>query len=264
MEEYELPMATATDTVTEDRSVAFKQSQRFIFYHIIVALIGLLSVFLVGAEALTKPDDKMHQLIQFFDVAICVLLLMDFIGSFIAAPNRWKYFFTWGWLDLISSIPALPLARIGRMVQVVRVIRLIRAFKTTRLITSLVFSKRGENTLLGVLLVAIILVVTCSAFVLHFERNSGGNIRTAQDALWWSVATITKSGFGDHYPITNEGRFVAVVMMVSGLGLLGLFSGYVATWIMGAEPDATKADIKGLEERLDRIEQMLDEIRNKS
>ena len=54
-----------------------------------------------------------------------------------------------------------------------------------------------------------------------------------------------------------------VKLDISGLGLLGLFSGYVASWIMGSEPDATKADIKGLEERLNRIELMLDDIRNK-
>ena len=181
-------MASATDAMTTDISVAFKQSQRFVFYHIIVAFIGLFSVVLVGIEALTERGSEMHKLIQSLDFAICILLLMDFMGSLIAAPNRWYYFRTWGWLDLISSIPAVPIFRCGRIVRLVRVIRIIRAVKATRLVASTFLANKGENALLGMVLVTLILVVTCSATVLHFERLADGNISSADDALWWSVA----------------------------------------------------------------------------
>ena len=74
-------MTTATDTVTTDSSVAFEQSQRFVFYHIVVSIIGLFSVLLVGVEALTERGSEMHKLIQSLDFVICILLLMDFVGS---------------------------------------------------------------------------------------------------------------------------------------------------------------------------------------
>ena len=256
-------MAAATDTVTTDSSVAFKQSQRFVFYHIIVALIGLFSVVLVGVEALTERGSEMYKLIQSLDFAICILLLMDFTGALIAAPNKWHYFRTWGWLDLISSIPAIPIFRCGRLVRLIRVIRIIRAVKATRLVASTFFAKKGENTLLGMVLVTLILIVTCSATVLHFERLADGNIRTADDALWWSVATITTVGYGDKYPITVEGRFVAGLLMVAGVGLFGLFSGFIASWILGEDPDAGQEDLTSIAARLDRIEQTLVELKAK-
>jgi len=256
-------MSTVTNTVTTDSSVAFKQSQRFVFYHIIISLIGLFSVLLVGAEALIDPKSEMHHLLQSFDFAICILLLMDFVGALIAAPNKWHYFKTWGWLDLISSIPAIPLFRCGRIVRLIRVIRIIRAVKATRLVASTFFAKKGENTLLGMVLVTLILIVTCSATVLHFERLGEGNILTADDALWWSVATITTVGYGDKYPITVEGRFVAGLLMVAGVGLFGLFSGFIASWILGEDPHAGNGGVASVASRLDRIEQTLAEVKNK-
>jgi voltage-gated potassium channel len=254
-------MEDAPTAFAPEELVALKQSQRFTAYHITVAVIGVISVLIVGAESLVAPDSEMKSLFQHLDVAICVLLLMDFVGSLIAAPNRWYYFKTWGWLDLISSIPAMPVARVGRIVRVVRVIRIIRAFKATRLVASAFFAKRGENTLLGMILVTLILVVTCSATVLHFERLGDGNIRTADDALWWSVATITTVGYGDKYPVTIEGRLVAGLLMVAGVGLFGLFSGFIASWILGEDPDASKEDVDALEARLERMEQTLVEIK---
>ncbi len=256
-------MSTATNTVTADSSVAFKQSQRFVFYHIVISLIGLFSVMLVGAEALIDPKSEMHHLFQLFDFAICILLLMDFVGALIVAPNKWHYFKTWGWLDLISSIPAIPIFRCGRIVRLIRVIRIIRAVKATRLVASTFFAKKGENTLLGMVLVTLILVVTCSATVLHFERLGEGNILTADDALWWSIATITTVGYGDKYPITVEGRFVAGLLMVAGVGLFGLFSGFIASWILGEDPHAGNEGVASIDSRLDRIEQSLAEVKNK-
>ena len=256
-------MSTVTNTVTADSSLAFKQSQRFVFYHIIISLIGLFSVLLVGAEALIDPKSEMHHLFQSFDFAICILLLMDFVGALITAPNKWHYFKTWGWLDLISSIPAIPLFRCGRIVRLIRVIRIIRSVKATRLVASTFFAKKGENTLLGMVLVTLILIVTCSATVLHFERLGEGNILTADDALWWSVATVTTVGYGDKYPITVEGRFVAGLLMVAGVGLFGLFSGFIASWILGEDPNASNEDVASIASRLDRIEQTLAEVKNK-
>ena len=256
-------MSTVTNTVTTDSSVAFKQSQRFVFYHIIISLIGLFSVLLVGAEALIDPKSEMHHLFQSFDFAICILLLMDFVGALITAPNKWHYFKTWGWLDLISSIPAIPLFRCGRIVRLIRVIRIIRSVKATRLVASTFFAKKGENTLFGMVLVTLILIVTCSATVLHFERLGEGNILTADDALWWSVATVTTVGYGDKYPITVEGRFVAGLLMVAGVGLFGLFSGFIASWILGEDPNASNEDVASIASRLDRIEQTLAEVKNK-
>jgi voltage-gated potassium channel len=53
-----------------------------------------------------------------------------------------------------------------------------------------------------------------------------GNIPSA---LWWAVTTLTTTGYGDVVPITPLGRLVAAMVMISGLGVFGLWTGILAT-----------------------------------
>jgi voltage-gated potassium channel len=96
----------------------------------------------------------------------------------------------------------------------------------------LIVSQRRESAFLASLLLALLLVVSCSIAILQFEIPAGGNIASAEDAIWWAITTLTTVGYGDRYPVTSEGRLVAVFLMVSGVGLFGTVSGLVASWFV--------------------------------
>ena len=48
-------------------------------------------------------------------------------------------------------------------------------------------------------------------------------------AIWWSYVTITTVGYGDKYPVTTEGRIIAMFLMTAGVGLFGTFTAYIAS-----------------------------------
>jgi voltage-gated potassium channel len=57
---------------------------------------------------------------------------------------------------------------------------------------------------------------------LDAKRNSpGANITTFGDGLWWAATTVTTVGYGDRYPVTTEGRFVAIALKVVGIAVVG-------------------------------------------
>ena len=69
--------------------------------------------------------------------------------------------------------------------------------------------------------------------MLHFELGvEESNIRTAEDAIWWSWVTITTVGYGDYTPVTTGGRIVAMILMVVGVGLFSSMSGLIASWLL--------------------------------
>lgn len=69
--------------------------------------------------------------------------------------------------------------------------------------------------------------------VLDAERASeAANITTFGDALWWATATVATVGYGDFTPVTLEGRVVAVMLMIVGIGLVGTVTGAMASWLM--------------------------------
>src|SRR5436190_949147 len=47
--------------------------------------------------------------------------------------------------------------------------------------------------------------------------------------MWWAVVTLTTVGYGDVVPVTVLGRLVAAMVMISGLGVFGLWTGILAT-----------------------------------
>lgn len=65
------------------------------------------------------------------------------------------------------------------------------------------------------------------------QDADGANITTIGDALWWASTTVTTVGYGDRFPVTTEGRFIAVALMVVGIGLVGAVTASVAAWMIG-------------------------------
>jgi voltage-gated potassium channel len=69
--------------------------------------------------------------------------------------------------------------------------------------------------------------------VLDAERaDAHANLRSFADALWWSATTITTVGYGDHYPVTAQGRLVAAGLMLGGIALLGIVTASIASWLL--------------------------------
>ena len=87
--------------------------------------------------------------------------------------------------------------------------------------------------------IASIFVAYISAVQITITERAveGSNIHNFGDGLWWAVTTVTTVGYGDRYPTTTEGRFLAVALMFMGISLVGVITASVAAWFvkMGQE-----------------------------
>ena len=190
------------------------------------------------------------EILEIADFAICALFLVDFCLNLAYAENRTRYFLTWGWIDLLSSVPAVSALRWGRAARAVRILRVLRGVRATRLIAGAVLERRAQGVFLATLFVTLLLIVFASVAILQFEVVPDTNIKDAGDALWWAFVTITTVGYGDRYPVTGDGRVIGAVLMTAGVGLFGTFSGYVASWFLSPQ-----------REQQSEIAELRDEIR---
>lgn len=216
-------------------------------YQLFMLALCVLVLGSLAVEVLVSLNTETRHILSYVDTAVCFVFLADFMHSLVTASNRGRYLLTWGWVDLVSSIPAVPFLRAGRAARAARILRVLRGVRSTRHLGEFVLQKRAQSALLTLILTTMLAVVSASIAVLQFEPAAGGNINTAGDALWWAIVTVATVGYGDRFPVTTEGRLLGGLLMTTGVALFSVFTAYVATWFMETstnEQDREFADIR--------------------
>lgn len=216
-----------------------KKPQLAIF-DLIILILSFYVLIALLVDAFVTLDPEVSRMLNVIDNLVCVVFIADFIKDFRKAENKWQ-FLKWGWIDLLASIPNIDYLRAGRLLRVVRLIRIIRAFRSTKLLVDYIFRDKPRGAFASVSIIAILLLLFSSVAILLVETDPEANIKTAEDAIWWAFVTLTTTGYGDRYPVTTEGRLIAAVLMVAGVGLFGTFTGYVASWFVGEKGEGKEA-----------------------
>ena len=127
---------------------------------------------------------------------------------------------------VIATAPwfLFPGAQAGQFVVVLRLARLARVVMATKGARRL-FERLGR-----VAAVAGGVVVIGSLVAYHAEHPTNPGFATIGDALWWGIVTLTTVGYGDIVPETATGRWAAVVIMFTGIAVLGLLAGSLASF----------------------------------
>lgn len=228
-------------------------------YDLYILALSILAIVVLAADSLLTLDGDVHEVLGYFDTGLCVLFFADFLRNLWKAPDRFRYLYRSGWLDLLSSLPSFDLFRLGRLSRITRIIRLLRAVRSVRTIGQTITRHRQESAIAAAALVTIILVLFASIAVLQFERHPDANIVTAGDAVWWAFATITTVGYGDRFPVTLEGRLVAAILMAAGVALFGTLSALVASWFLHPETTAAEAEpVEALRAEIAELRAMLE------
>jgi voltage-gated potassium channel len=220
-------------------------------YNIFILVLTLLSLAVMVAMILPL-DSATHQILQVYDNLICVVFLIDFsVNITKAQPKRAYWIGQRGWLDLLGSIPSFggtfqlaALFRLARLSRLGRVGRLLSGKNKKELIKDVV-ENRGQYAIFITLLLMLIVLTTSSVLILQFEQRSpDANIKTGGDALWWAIVTITTVGYGDFFPVTALGRSVGVVVMFSGVGIIGALASILASILVPSpkEPEVPEVD----------------------
>jgi len=226
---------------------------------ILVLTVILLAALL--ADTLLVLPTEVSSLIHVFDTAVCVVLLADFFVRLYRAESKLA-FLKWGWIDLVASIPNLEILRWGRLFRVLRIIRLLRGLRSVHRVLAMIFQDRLESGLISVGLSSFLLISFASVSVLLCERGADANIKTPEDALWWSVATLATVGCPDKYPVSPEGRVLGMVLMIAGVGMFGGLSGLAASFFLGsrARESSHHRDTEAILGRLDALHEKLDAL----
>lgn len=194
-----------------DTARAVRARYTFIAFDLMVVAYFVVTTFL-------QP----HEWIIYVDMAIGVILIFELTGRFLADSDRGAFLvkpMTILDFTVIASlfIPAL----IGNfaILRLVRSLRLMRSYAVARQLRShSVFFARNEDVIFSVLnLLVFVFVVTAIVYVLQVRVND--SITDYVDALYFTITTLTTTGFGDVTLVGGTGRLLAVIIMIVGVAL---------------------------------------------
>lgn len=197
-----------------------------------VVFTGLVAI---AAYSLPGGEDWQNIALQALLWACIAVFALEWLFAALAAPNRLAYWQSLGWIvDAIAVLPVPIALALGAPSPLAWLLGAFWLFKLVR--TSPGLARLGrvlalEARPLGSVLVLFLTVLFFGAVALHLaERHVQPQaFGSLPSALWWAVATLTTTGYGDAVPVTQLGRIVAGFVMICGVGVFGLLTGILAT-----------------------------------
>ncbi|MBU9712635.1 potassium channel family protein [Bacillus tamaricis] len=208
-----------------------------------MAALAFISVFVIF-------HDNENVLIRNIDFIIWIIFVVDVLTRFILSPNK-LHFLKKNPLDIIAIIPFDSIFRLAR---IARLFRLLRAIAILRHYIVPFYTVLRTNNLDKVILFTFILIFLSSIPIQYIEPS----ISSYTDAVWWAIVTSTTVGYGDISPETMPGRFIAIILMVFGIGLLGMVTSSVASYFLQKKEVTVNPTISYMKGELDRIDELTD------
>lgn len=227
-------------------------------YQIFMLVCCVLVLVVLVVELALPLDPEILRILFYADTAFCVVFFADFLLSLARAKDRKRYLLTWGWIDLLSSLPAITELRAFRIGRVLRILRFLRAARAARVVGSFWMGRRAQTTALVAVSVAILTVVGASIAVLYLERAAGGGIGSGPAALWWSFFTVMTGQQGDPFPVTAAGRAIGLALMTVGAALVGTLTATLVSWVIRPREDAKDRQLNAIREEVAAIRALLE------
>jgi voltage-gated potassium channel len=107
--------------------------------------------------------------------------------------------------------------------------------------------------LLIVVLVVLVVVTVGSVLIVLVEAPvATANIKNGEDAVWWSIVTVSTVGYGDRFPVTPLGRLIGTAMIVMGVSLFSVLTSYIASQFMALRKAAVQSERELLRQQLEQ------------
>ena len=203
-------------------------------WDIFILVLSLYVIAVLAVEVITSLSQRTIEIIDAIDFMICMIFIGDWIYFYKASPKKKDYVKS-RLIDLIASVPFIQvfrLFRVFRIVRIVRAFRVIRGMKGVFPILRVITKNKRRSILITYLACTILVYFYCTLGFMHFEKGVNDGIRNFGDAAWMAFTTVTTIGYGDIYPKTTEGRVMAGVLVMLGMGLFSLVTAEFASFFM--------------------------------
>jgi voltage-gated potassium channel len=225
-------------------------------WDVLIVALSFYTLAVMGAQLIWPFSEHYLALFKLLDVVVCGFFLLDFTFRLALSSDRWGYL-KWGWLDLLSSLPAIEAFRWGRTLRLIRLLRALHAMRALKR----KLESRVQDSFALVIAFSFLTTALSAMGVLYLEAGiESANIKSAEDALWWAWVTITTVGYGDHYPVSMEGRLLAMFLMSTGVGLFSALTVQCTRYFLTEAAEEEDQQLKALHQEVQALRALILEL----
>lgn len=222
-------------------------SKAFNIFLVILISLNVFAVTMETVEGFYKEHEKAFYIFEVFSVVIFTVEYVLRVWSVTSSDKakyahpfwgRVRFIFTFSSLiDLFAILPFYLPMLIGfdlRFIRVLRLLRLIRILKISRYMHATnmianVFKAKKEELVISLVLIVFLMIIVSS--IMFYVEHDAQPLQFASipETMWWSVSTLTTSGYSGMYPVTAMGKTMASVISILGIGLVALPAGIFAS-----------------------------------
>ena len=202
----------------------------------IIQLLIILSLISFSIDTLPNKSSQLKEFLSLFELVCVVLFSIEYFLRIFVAEKPFRYLFSfYGLIDFFAIVPFYLSGILDlRFLRIFRIFRVFRAFKLIRYNKAidrfgLAFKYVKEEVILFLIVTAVMIFIT-SAGIYYFEKDAQPEVfKSVFHSAWWSVVTLTTVGYGDVYPITTGGRIFTFFVLLTGVGLITVPAGLIAS-----------------------------------
>ena len=209
-------------------------------FDIILIATILASVATVVLDSVESINLKYHNVFYILEWIFTIVFTIEYVLRLLILRSPWRYIRSfYGVIDLLAVIPTyLGLLLTGSSAMIIlRALRLLRIFRVLKLVRylgaerHLLAAFKASIPKITVFLVAVACIVLISGTMMyHIEGNENG-FTSIPVGIYWAVVTLTTVGYGDISPVTPLGQFIAMIIMITGYGIIAVPTGIVTAEI---------------------------------
>ncbi|MBF9195722.1 potassium channel family protein [Microvirga terrestris] len=161
-------------------------------------------------------------LVQIIDVIIGLVVLADFSARLAISPTPWRDLLHPTTLADVAAIASFLAPVVGEGIGFLRILRTLRLLHTYQLLGRLradsVFFRRNEELIIASVNLGVFVFIM-TGFVYETQHRANDKINNYVDALYFTMAALTTTGFGDITLTGTLGHLISVVIMIFGVTL---------------------------------------------
>ena len=205
-------------------------------FDVLLIISIVLSIVIVMLDSIKGINDIYGEYLNFLEWTFTIIFTMEYALRLFCTGKPVRYILSFfGVVDFLAILPTyislffpgsqyLGVVRVLRLLRVFRVLKLVQYVSEMKRLTQALFLSRRKIEVFLYGVITLVIILGSLMYVIEGEDNGFTSIPRG---IYWAIVTMTTVGYGDIYPKTNLGQFLASLVMVIGYSIIAVPTGII-------------------------------------